>query len=45
MFKRWHLSDPVDQKERDRNEAVFQFQNNRNPFVDHPEFVEQIWGH
>ena len=38
-------SDPVDQKERDRNEAVFQFQNNRNPFVDHPEFVEQIWGH
>ncbi|CAM3896332.1 Extracellular ribonuclease [Vibrio aquimaris] len=44
MFKRWHLSDPVDQKERDRNEAVFQFQNNRNPFVDHPEFVLQIWG-
>ncbi|NOH71667.1 endonuclease I [Vibrio pectenicida] len=44
MFKRWHASDPVNQKERDRNDAVYQFQNNRNPFVDHPEFVQRIWG-
>ncbi|GLT17002.1 hypothetical protein GCM10007938_07790 [Vibrio zhanjiangensis] len=44
MLKRWHADDPVDRKERDRNEAVYQFQNNRNPFVDHPEFVAMIWG-
>lgn len=40
----WHLQDPVSQKEIDRNNAAFSFQNNRNPFVDHPEFVNQIWG-
>jgi len=44
MLKRWHQNDPVDQKELDRNEAVYSFQNNRNPFVDHPEFVGLIWG-
>ena len=35
----WHALDPVDQKEMDRNEVVFGFQGNRNPFVDHPEWV------
>jgi len=44
MLKRWHKSDPVSQKEISRNEAVFDFQGNRNPFVDHPEFVSVIWG-
>lgn len=44
MLKRWHKNDPVDKKEIDRNEAVYQFQNNRNPFIDHPEFVSMIWG-
>ena len=44
MLKRWHKDDPVDQKEMDRNEAVHTFQKNRNPFVDHPEFVNMIWG-
>lgn len=44
MLKRWHKNDPVDQKERDRNQAVYEFQKNRNPFVDHPEFVGMIWG-
>lgn len=40
----WHLMDPVSPKEVQRNNAVYAFQNNRNPFVDHPEFVQQIWG-
>jgi endonuclease I len=44
MLKRWHTNDPVSQKEIDRNEAAFGHQGNRNPFVDHPEYVESIWG-
>ncbi|WP_299334489.1 endonuclease [uncultured Psychroserpens sp.] len=40
----WHLNDPVSQKEIDRNNNIFyNHQNNRNPFVDHPEYVLQIW--
>ena len=40
----WHNQDPVSQKELDRNEAAFSFQGNRNPYVDHPELVQLIWG-
>ncbi|WP_299224536.1 endonuclease [uncultured Psychroserpens sp.] len=40
----WHQNDPVSQKEIDRNNNIFyNHQNNRNPFVDHPEFVALIW--
>ena len=39
----WHQADPVSQKELDRNEDLFIHQNNRNPFVDHPEYVTMIW--
>lgn len=39
----WHLNDPVSQKEIDRNNQIYLFQGNRNPFVDHPEYVEEIW--
>ena len=35
----WHEQDPVDQLEQDRNDIVFGFQENRNPFIDHPEWV------
>ncbi|MEG2803009.1 endonuclease [Stenotrophomonas sp.] len=35
----WHLSDPPDAAERARNEVVFSFQGNRNPFIDHPEWA------
>ncbi|OHX63919.1 hypothetical protein NH26_20120 [Flammeovirga pacifica] len=40
----WHNSDPVSDKEIDRNEQVYLFQGNRNPFIDHPEFANEIWG-
>ncbi len=43
MLIQWHEADPVSTKEIDRNNAVFGFQGNRNPFVDHPEYVSQIW--
>jgi len=35
----WHLSDPPDAAERARNEVIFSFQGNRNPFIDHPEWA------
>ena len=41
---RWHAADPVDDYERYRNYVVFGLQHNRNPFIDHPEFVAKIWG-
>jgi hypothetical protein len=39
----WHLVDPVSPEEQLRNERVFSRQGNRNPFVDHPEWVTEIW--
>lgn len=44
MLYSWHVNDPVSQKEIDRNNAIYNFQSNRNPFIDHPEYVAQIWG-
>jgi len=44
MFLKWHNNDPVSQKEIDRNNEVYNIQNNRNPFIDHPEYVDEIWG-
>ena len=40
----WHNADPVDASELSRNTLVYGHQNNRNPFVDHPEYVSYIWG-
>ena len=39
----WHYADPVDDAERARNEVIFSYQHNRNPFIDHPEYVGAIW--
>ncbi|MGL4364593.1 MAG: endonuclease [Bacteroidales bacterium] len=44
LLLKWHREDPVSQKEIDRNNAVYKIQNNRNPFIDHPELAEHIWG-
>lgn len=43
ILYQWHILDPVSQKEIDRNNAIFDRQNNRNPFIDHPEYVQTIW--
>ena len=41
----WHNEDSVDDWERKRNNIIYyNFQNNRNPFIDHPEYVGLIWG-
>ena len=40
----WHLNDPVDDFERNRNEVIYSHQGNRNPFIDYPMFAELIWG-
>jgi len=39
----WHQEDPVDDKERNRNDVIYTYQQNRNPFIDHPEWVAEIW--
>ncbi len=44
LLLRWHRNDPVSEKERNRNDAVYQIQGNRNPFVDDQTLAEYIWG-
>jgi endonuclease I len=39
----WHIQDPVSAKEIARNDSVFTFQHNRNPYIDHPEYVDSVW--
>jgi len=39
----WHIEDPVDDFEQNRNDVIYSYQENRNPFIDHPEFVELIY--
>jgi len=44
LFLKWHRNDPVSQKEITRNNVIYTYQKNRNPFIDHPELAEHIWG-
>ncbi|MFV8337259.1 endonuclease [Flavobacterium sp. RSP29] len=39
----WHNQDPVSAREIARNNAIYNSQNNRNPYIDHPEYVQAIW--
>jgi endonuclease I len=39
----WHQQDPVDTAEQLRNEVIQTYQGNRNPFIDHPEWVGCIY--
>ena len=43
MLLDWSDKDPVDDKEMARNNAVYGFQGNRNPFIDNPEYAHMIW--
>ena len=41
----WHHLDPVDEFEIKRNDILYRnYTNNRNPFIDFPEWVDYIWG-
>ncbi|MGB0895071.1 MAG: endonuclease [Parashewanella sp.] len=40
----WHKQDAVDAFEQNRNNEVYRYQGNRNPFIDRPELVEQVYG-
>jgi len=44
MLLKWSREDPVSEKEKKRNENVFLYQGNRNPFIDFPNLAEYIWG-
>ncbi|MGX1156839.1 endonuclease I family protein [Streptomyces albogriseolus] len=44
VLKQWHQEDPPSTFERNRNNVIHDsYQHNRNPFIDHPEWVESIW--
>lgn len=44
MLINWHTNDPVSAFEIERNNAIYARQNNRNPYIDHPEYVGLVWG-
>lgn len=44
LYLKWHHQDPVSQKEITRNNAIYVYQKNRNPFIDYPSLAEHIWG-
>ena len=44
LMVKWHNDDPVDQIEIARNNAVYDIQGNRNPFIDRPSYVNELWG-
>ncbi len=43
MLLEWNEADPVSAKEIDRNEAIYVIQDNRNPFIDRPDFVALVF--
>lgn len=44
MLLDWAAADPVDNKEIQRNNEIYKYQKNRNPFIDYPSLPEYIWG-
>ena len=44
MLMAWAKADPVSEKEKNRNNAVYGIQKNRNPFIDYPGLEQYIWG-
>ncbi len=43
VLLQWHAQDPPDSREMWRNEVVYSFQGNRNPFIDHPEWAQCLY--
>jgi hypothetical protein len=45
VLLKWNIQDPPDDFEKHRNNIIYSnYQHNRNPFIDHPEYVTSIWG-
>ena len=44
LFTEWHEMDPPDEWEINLNNRLYEIQGNKNPFIDHPEYVNAIWG-
>lgn len=44
LLIKWHNQDPPTAKEIERNNVIYGYQNNRNPFIDSPQYVNRIWG-
>lgn len=45
VLLKWHEEDPVDSFETRRNEVIFHYQNNRNPFIDHPDLFLEVFNY
>lgn len=43
VLLQWNHQDPVDDFERNRNDVIYGYQHNRNPFIDYPDFADLIW--
>ena len=44
VLLQWHHQDPVSNKEIARNDSIYyKYQNNRNPFIDNPQWADSIW--
>ena len=43
VLLQWSHQDSVSSKEQNRNNSVYQIQNNRNPFIDNPQWIDSIW--
>lgn len=41
----WHEDDPVNNFERRRNDVIYEYQNNRNPFIDHPDLFSEVFNY
>ncbi|TKB48124.1 GlyGly-CTERM sorting domain-containing protein [Ferrimonas sediminicola] len=44
LLYKWHQDDPVDAADQQRNDAVYTYQGNRNPYIDRPELVKEVYG-
>ena len=44
LFSYWSKLDPVSEWEQSVNDGLADIQGNRNPFIDHPEYADTLWG-
>lgn len=42
IMRVWNTTDTVDDRERARNQAIYALQTRRNPYIDHPEFIDRV---